>query len=124
MSRLRYALALLVVGFILVMTLLPNAPAPSLPDIANVDKLMHAGAWGLLALVTFAPFFRSRALLCWLVLVAYGAAIEVLQSFVPPRSADVWDAVADAIGAALGVGVMLLWQRHRARRVRALARPS
>ena len=53
------------------------------------------------------------------VLLLWGAAIEVLQSFMPARSADVTDAIADACGIALGVGALwielALAQRSRAR---------
>ena len=53
------------------------------------------------------------------VLLLWGAAIEVLQSFIPARSADVTDALADACGIVLGVGALwielALAQRSRAR---------
>ncbi|WP_226998057.1 VanZ family protein [Dermabacter jinjuensis] len=54
------------------------------------------------------------------VLLLWGAAIEVLQSFIPARSADVTDALADACGIVLGVGALwielALAQHSRARR--------
>lgn len=114
-GRLQFGAALAGVTLVLVLTLWPGAPSPSIPEVANVDKLFHAAAWGMLAIVTFVPFFRRRALVCWGALVAFGALIEVVQKFLPPRSADAWDAVADAVGAALGVAVMLAWERRRAR---------
>jgi VanZ family protein len=34
----------------------------------------------------------------------FGLSDEIHQSFVPFRTADAWDVLADALGAALGVG--------------------
>jgi VanZ family protein len=36
--------------------------------------------------------------------VIFGLSDEIHQSLVPLRTADAWDVLADAIGAALGVG--------------------
>lgn len=108
-----FAAAVAGVALVLVLTLLPSAPSPSIAGVANVDKLLHAGAWGMLALVTYRPFFRRRALLCWGALVLFGIAIELAQTLLPPRGADAWDALSDACGAALGVLVMRAWDRRR-----------
>ena len=48
-----------------------------------------------------------------LALLAYGAAIELLQLQVPNRSAEWADLGADAIGIGLGALWALLWRRHR-----------
>jgi VanZ family protein len=45
-------------------------------------------------------------------LLAYGLFIEVVQSWLPSRHADVLDLVADAVGIALG---LLLLSRLRRR---------
>ncbi len=108
-----FAAAVAGVASVLVLTLLPSAPSPTIVGVANVDKLLHAGAWGLLALLTYRPFFGRRALLCWAALVAFGILIELAQAFLPPRSADAWDAVSDACGAALGVLALRAWGRRR-----------
>ena len=65
-------------------------------------------------------FVKVRHLLGLIVtLLLWGAAIEVLQSFMPARSADVTDVLADACGIALGVGALwielALAQRSRSR---------
>ena len=39
----------------------------------------------------------------------YGVSDEIHQSFVPYRSADIMDVLADILGSALGVGVFSLW---------------
>jgi VanZ family protein len=54
--------------------------------------------------------------------VAYGVTDEWHQSFVPGRSADAIDLVADAVGAGLAAGGLGAWgimlRRRRARLAR------
>jgi len=88
-------------------------PTPeSIPRLLFFDKLLHAGGYGLLGML-FCRAYRSgcpdasdRSLARWAVLSAalFGLSDEIHQSFVPFRTADAWDVLADAIGAALGVG--------------------
>lgn len=65
------------------------------------DKLKHAAAFVTLATLADFSFPRSRfgaAKAGWL--LAYGVLIEVVQYFVPYRSAEVLDVVADSVGIA------------------------
>jgi VanZ family protein len=88
-------------------------PAPkSIPDLPYFDKLLHTGGYGLLGLL-FCRAYRSRwPMACsrsqarWAVLsaVLFGLSDEIHQSFVPFRTADAWDVLADALGGGLGVG--------------------
>jgi VanZ family protein len=48
-----------------------------------------------------------------LVVSAYGASDEWHQSFVPGRSTDVRDWIADTIGAALAIGLYAGWAWYR-----------
>jgi len=82
-----------------------------LPPIANVDKVLHAGAYGLLGIL-FYRAYRSRwpsasgwtmANASLLSAAFYGLTDEIHQYFVPGRSADPWDWLADTVGAMLGV---------------------
>jgi VanZ family protein len=88
-------------------------PTPeSVPRLPFFDKLLHAGGYGLLGLL-FCRAYRSRwpvasepslARLAVLSAALFGLSDEIHQSFVPFRTADAWDVLADALGAALGVG--------------------
>ena len=93
----------------------------ALPEVGLVptDKLLHAAAFGGLSflLVRAARYFTPSAPVLKLLLVggfgasALGALLEVCQAFVPYRSADPWDWVADTVGAALAVFVLFaLWR--------------
>jgi VanZ family protein len=82
-----------------------------LPAIEHADKVVHAGAYGLLGIL-FYRAYRSRwpnasgwtmANASLLSASFYGLSDEIHQYFVPARSADPWDWLADTIGAMLGV---------------------
>lgn len=87
------------------------------------DKLLHACEYaalaGLLTLALRAGGRTSRwAVPLGIVLAsAYGASDELHQAFVPGRSSDVRDWLADTVGAGLGaaaVGLALRLRRARA----------
>jgi VanZ family protein len=72
-----------------------------------LDKGRHLAAFAVLAWVAAQGFARDRAG-AWRIaaaLLAYGVAIEFVQAHVPGRTASVGDAVADALGIALGLWV-------------------
>jgi VanZ family protein len=49
------------------------------------------------------------ALLAWLISVGYGVTDELHQTFVPGRTADIYDIYTDALGAAAGIAVCWAW---------------
>lgn len=68
------------------------------------DKLNHFAAFASLALAAWLGFRTARqhqwiSLLCLLI---YGGAIEIVQLYVPGRSSEWFDLLADAIGISLG----------------------
>jgi hypothetical protein len=82
------------VAGVLVLSLTPQLG--SLP-LATWDKANHALAFAAMALWGAAGWpsgFRTVLAL----LMAYGWTIEVLQFFIPTRSADAADVLADAVG--------------------------
>jgi VanZ family protein len=92
-------------------------PSPDqMPHWHNSDKLLHAIAYGILAALFFRAFYfqtnqRWGSVLLFLVsaLVSglYGLSDEWHQSFVPARSADWVDWLADLLGAVIGSGLSL-----------------
>jgi VanZ family protein len=87
-----------------------------LPDNVS-DKLAHMGAYAVLGVLVVFGFagrlpvrLTSRlAVLTVLVTTLYGVSDELHQMFVPGRSADVYDVMADAAGAIAAVAVCGLW---------------
>lgn len=78
---------------------------------AGADKVAHAGAYGVLgALLTVAT---GRPWLAVLISALFGVSDEFHQSFVPQRAADVYDVLADTIGATIGATFVALLSRRR-----------
>ncbi len=106
------------IGVIIGVTLTPQG-GPDIPGIPHVDKLFHAGAFFLLGALGFLSLRRTcswntgrvvAVTLLWT--VAFGILDEWLQQFVPGRSQDALDALADAVGAASGTA-LAAWRLHR-----------
>jgi VanZ family protein len=105
-ARRRYMPAAL---WALVIVALTSVPGRAVPEVAipHIDKVVHATLYAVLAALTAwslsAPR-RVRALLAVVALASlFGAADEWHQQFIPGRSQDRNDWLADSVGAALGV---------------------
>ena len=106
----------------IVIFLLCSAPGKSIPSTdwlrwVNFDKWVHAFLYFVLFFLLFLGYrkFSSIKLLFWLSFifcVVYGVGIELIQAyFLPDRSGDVPDALANSMGAVFGViGVKLYWK--------------
>ncbi len=91
--------------------LLPEGLRQALP----ADKAVHAAFYGVLGLLwVWGLPLRQRVGAAWLLASAWGALDELHQAYVPGRTADLWDALADAVGAALAIGLWVLLQKRRA----------
>lgn len=78
------------------------------PQTFNIwDKAQHAGGFAVQALLGHMAYRHHLWLLC-IGLLAYGAAIELVQSATGWRHGDGMDLLADGIGIALGTGTILL----------------
>ncbi len=108
---------------IFLLSSMPNPPVPSL-RFAHADKTLHAieyaGLGGLLcrSLALGGRGLSGRAAFIAAVGLAalYGASDELHQLFVPPRSADPFDWLADVTGSALGASgyhlLLRFWRRR------------
>ena len=92
---------------VLVLALMPEPPAMVTTGWDKSNHLLAFGTLTWLALHAFPQRLKSALL----GLLAYGALIEILQSFTPTRSAEWLDLCADAVGILLGWGLVKLWQR-------------
>ena len=91
-------------GLIFAASSFPTRGLP--PLIPHADKVAHFIIYGILALLLYRAFRTERrvgalaaVLLSVLIASAYGALDEFHQSFVPSRSTDVFDWMADTLGA-------------------------
>lgn len=98
-------------AFILVICLMPGRDLPKV-EIINFDKLVHIGVYVLLSVLTyygwtrqsrFKILHRNTVLKIVILLSAYGFAVEVMQeTLTTDRHFDLYDALANSIGAVLG----------------------
>ncbi|KQV46815.1 hypothetical protein ASC95_25130 [Pelomonas sp. Root1217] len=90
---------------LIVITCLALSPAPPKTITTGWDKSNHALAFAALAFSGVWALWQRPRQWIWLAmtLVGYGIAIEIAQSFLPPREADWHDVVADSVGIALGL---------------------
>ena len=99
-----------------VIWILSSRPVVPAVEIPYVDKVFHAGEFGVLALLlawAAAPALSRyrppiRMLVVVVVSLFYGIADEAHQAFVPGRSCDAADVAADLAGAAIAA---VAWAR-------------
>ncbi len=120
--RLSLVLAVVWMGVLFWLSHQPTLDTPSL--FSGQDKLFHAGVYGLLGILLlgamrpdFSGYTGNQALTGALIASLYGISDEFHQSFVPGRSPEVLDWVADSTGALLAV--LLLAHLTRAYSTRA-----
>lgn len=89
-------------------------PRLASPDITHIDKVTHFSVYGLLAtLVCRLGAGKRGAIVAWVVVALFGITDEWHQSFIPGRSSDVADWIADISGAAVAVGAYTFWTAYR-----------
>jgi VanZ family protein len=110
-----------------------GVPQPEIDIGLPSDKVNHIAAFGGLQLLTYRALryalpTRRPAPLRWVAVVVatlVGVLLELYQLGLPDRSADIEDAIADAVGAMLGAVLLTLlartWPRPHARGLRDTA---
>jgi VanZ family protein len=91
---------------------------PHPKGILGFDKLQHLVAYGVFAgtLALWFPLDWIKAHVLKIIIFAaclgsvYGITDEVHQYFVPGRDCNIWDWLADTIGAALGASAVVLFR--------------
>ncbi len=84
-------------------------PAVSRPLFPLFDKAAHLGMYAVLGILFYRAFKTprtpNRKAAVWAVFAAalYGISDEIHQAFVPERSAEAADFLADGLGGLLGV---------------------
>lgn len=105
---------------IMILTLTPGKYVPSY-TLFSYDKLGHTGIFCIQALlIMFTMSFSEknyslkRILLTGsLVAIVYGFMIELIQGFIPDRSMDIFDALANISGSFLALLLFYLLNRKK-----------
>ncbi len=115
---LRWAAVLAWAALVVLISILPGRTLPG-PRIPGLDKVAHFVFYAVLALLA-QHALRRPSPACWAVVTVscglLGAALELVQFFLPKRAMSVTDALANVLGAAAAGGVYVLLSRRRARR--------
>lgn len=105
---------------VLVLMCLPGSKVPRIKLFAELllDKIVHFGCFALLVVLWGLPFIRTNrqrvqklSVFNWLLIagIVWGLATELIQRyFIPGRSYDLFDWLADALGA-FGGWLALRW---------------
>jgi VanZ family protein len=109
--------ALLIIAVIWFLSSKSTLPVPK--GILGFDKFQHLLAYLALAFsvaLWFSPEQRRSHQLRFFLLIVliaslYGMIDEIHQFFVPGRDCNIWDWIADALGAILGAAAALLADR-------------
>ena len=97
-----WIISLLYMGLIFLYSSFPQPM--ELPSFSFAEKLAHLLEYGLLASLIYFALEKSQVnfhpiFIPFLIAFLYGVSDELHQYFVPGRDADVFDAVADAVGS-------------------------
>lgn len=111
-------------AFILLLTSIPGSDIPhvSLLSFRGSDKLVHATMYAIFALLATHSLLRAGRPLRQVVLTVilgialFAALDEWHQQFIPGRSMDLFDWLADIFGATMGILVAAMAPRVRERR--------
>jgi VanZ family protein len=106
---------------IFVLSSIPRFPEPPAPLWFVSDKGVHVLLYaGLAALIVRAlsggwlrAFAVNTACVAVAIAIGYGITDEIHQHFVPQRTMDGADVIADAVGSVLAVGSLYLAGRQR-----------
>jgi VanZ family protein len=89
------------------------SPQPPGLKFKDADKVQHLLAFGALTLVTGLTMAAGLRQTVWAVgwMLLFAIFIELVQSQLPTRTADVMDVLADSVGIVVGLcGLWLRWQ--------------
>ncbi len=118
--------ALLWALFILILCGLPGNDIPRLTflDWMKPDKIVHLVLFGTLSFLlikafveqtTYPSLIQRAKLLSIIIASIYGVVIEVLQETIfIGRTGDVFDALADSVGAFIGLWFFNYWTKRKA----------
>lgn len=99
-----------------ILSLLPGPDLPPLPPYPGADKLAHVAFYLVLGfLLAWSLHSPSHLGLLAITLLTglYGYSLEIGQLYVPGRSYDLLDALANLSGGGLGVGAAEFFLHRR-----------
>jgi len=113
-------------AWLLIIFIQSSFPAVELPKVEffSADKIVHMGVFGLLAALCFISlihiqkenlFTGSAYLWTGIITILYGASDEIHQYFVPNRSSELQDWLADIAGIIIMLALIKLFLSKKMR---------
>lgn len=97
---------------IFVLSVIPLSYGGSARGFSHLDKIFHAASYAVLAFLYCRAYQKSYAARAvWIVL--YSFLMEVIQYFLPYRSFDLLDLLANSVGTGLGLGGFFALKKAR-----------
>lgn len=101
-----------------VILIVSSVPIPQVTAPAGTDKGVHGLLYLVLGFLTIRALLSQRApvwqlLVVLVAVLTFGALDEVHQRFIPGRTADPRDWVADAVGSVVGMAAGIFGVRRR-----------
>ena len=115
---------LLLLIYCLIIFYLSAKPGPSVfPKIKHGDKILHFAAFAVMGFLCFRAFWSLKIkrtflrifILSLVFSTVFGIGIEVNQLFIPYRTAETLDIVADVLGSIIGILMTVLPYKKRAK---------
>jgi len=111
------------VSWAIVLAVLMLLPQDSFPEskLLSYDKAAHLGVFAILSFLVLwgkrkkegnVPLKNKYRFISLTICVVYGLVLESLQSVVPGRMTDIYDLLANTIGAIVGVVVFSTFIRY------------
>ncbi len=75
------------------------------------DKLVHLACYATLTIMTAIAFPKLPLPILLVIIVSIGASDEIAQTYIPGRSADIEDYVADFLGSLMTLGPIYWLQK-------------
>lgn len=108
LKRYKWTILLVVVVFLLI--IMPGRDVPSI-GIPHLDKVVHFCMFGSINFMFYLEYYFNNKCLPRFInpciyLTIYGTLTEIVQYFVPGRSCDIKDLIADTLGILI-VGLIM-----------------
>jgi len=110
----------LIIVFILSTMQMSNVPKTSLFRIPHFDKIVHFSMYFISLTLSFTDAYKAKEKLLSLSYygiaignILYGISIEFIQSQIPNRSADFYDALANSFGVLIAFLLFRYLNRYR-----------
>jgi len=105
----QYKFTILSVILVLIGIMMPGDDVPSV-GIPHLDKVVHCSMFGFVTVCFYWDYLKAERKMPHLIytiicIMIFGALTEVIQMYVPGRSCDYRDLIADTIGILLATAI-------------------